>query len=80
MFRPTIRAVLLFALLDAGRALAGAPNGDLLEGRSAADRCDRNVEVCGVMGPDRLVPFVDRCAAQDAGAQRIIVGPCFDEN
>lgn len=80
MSRTIISAALLFAFLDGGCASADPADTSIVEGRSAVEACERNVLVCGVMGPDRLVPFTDRCAAQEAGAKRILVGPCFDEN
>lgn len=46
---------------------------------AATTTCDGR-EVCGVMFHDRFVPYSNACRARMAGAARILVGPCDDDD
>lgn len=47
---------------------------------SLASRCEETEEVCGVMDHAELKPFANRCEAVVAGAKRVLVGPCIDDD
>ena len=77
----TLAAVAAFSFLPpSSSTAAGWHSVNLEEGLSTAEACESQVEVCGVMSGDRLREFSDRCAAQEAGAEQVLVGPCFDAN
>ena len=81
-FQKTLATVLIavaVSLLSASASVAADPDSASLEqGRSAAEACEPSVMVCGIMGTDHVREFANRCAAQQAGAERVLVGPCFD--
>ena len=55
--------------------LAQAPSVSV---QASVNACEPDVPVCGVMSQDRLQEFPDRCAAQRSGAEKVLVGPCYD--
>lgn len=75
MLRNALLQKACFAVLVLSRPLEG-----LVGSVTTSNDCEPGVEVCGVMDHDKLRSFDDRCAAIAAGAVRVLVGPCFDEN
>ena len=73
---PAFAAVILALMSSSG--LAADTTNPLGEGRSSVDDCGSGEPVCGIFSPDHLREFPDRCAAQKAGAEKVLAGPCFD--
>ena len=67
-------------LLSATVTIAVLAQAPSMSVQAPVNACEPDVPVCGVMSQDRLQEFPDRCAAQQADAERVLVGPCFDAN
>ena len=76
-YKSSAFAAVTLALISSS-VLAADTSNSLGEGRSSVDDCGSGEPVCGIFSPDHLREFPDRCAAQKAGAEKVLAGPCFD--